>query len=453
MHRILVVEDEPNIRMALRVVLESEGFLVDESAEGSRAMKMLEDEDYSLVILDLKMPGMDGMAFLDATGSLQSRPPVVVISGQATTHEALETVRRGAFDFLEKPIDRSRLLVTVKNAIEHARLMHQRDDLARRLGLEYEMVGTSPSMVEVYRQIERIAPTRGRVLILGESGTGKELVARAIHRHSPVSRGPFVKVNCAAIPPELIESELFGHEKGAFTGAVHRRRGMFELAHSGTIFLDEVGDMSLMVQAKLLRVLQTGEFTRVGGEKTVKVDVRVIAATNKDLEAMVREGTFREDLYFRLSVLQIRVPPLRDRREDIPVLVDAFVDEFCREYGLRPKEVEPKVMDVLQSYSWPGNVRELKNLVERMVILSDEHITLRHLPPGFSSQPVSPSDLSSYSHMTLREFRQEMERRFIVMKLDENEWNITRTAEQLGMERTNLHKKIKALGLERSKKD
>ncbi len=450
--RILIVDDERNIRTALRFVLEDEDYEVLDVSDAESALTLLAREPIELVLLDLKMKGMGGM---DCLRQLQERfpdqkgPLVIVISGQATTAEAMETVKMGAFDFLEKPLDRSRVLVTIKNALQHRQLLEDHDSLVGALSERYKMIGQSRCMMDLYRQIEKIAPTKGRILILGESGTGKELVARAIHDHSLLAKKPFVKVNCAAIPPELIESELFGHEKGAFTGAVSRKIGLFELANGGTIFLDEVGDMSLSAQAKVLRVLQSGELQRVGGETTITVDVRVIAATHRELEAMVREGAFREDLFFRLSVLPLFIPPLRDRAEDIPLLVKGFIRSFCKEYGFREKSVDSKVLQILSEHQWPGNVRELKNQVERMVILSGDHIGVKDLPFDYVKKGPPEFDLKSFSHLSLREFKNETERAFILMKLEESDWNISRAADLLGLERTNLHKKIKQYELTR----
>jgi DNA-binding NtrC family response regulator len=346
----------------------------------------------------------------------------------------------GAFDFLEKPLDRARVLLSVRNALERRTLAREVSELRARLG-EGELLGRSEAIRTLKQQIAKAAPTRGRILIHGESGTGKELVARAVHRQSPLAGRPFVKINCAAIPSDLIESELFGHEKGAFTGAVTRRRGVFEAADGGTLLLDEIGDMSASAQAKVLRVVQTGELVRVGGEETVKVDVRVIAATNKDLEKAVRDGEFREDLYFRLNVIPLKVPPLRERREDIPLLAQAFVESACHENGFREKSIEPAAMDRMCAWSWPGNVRELKNTVERAVIFSAESIGANDLPDEM--RPLA----NASEQVTLREFREQVERDFIQRKLEQHGWNVSRTAEALGIERTNLHRRLRAWGL------
>jgi two-component system, NtrC family, nitrogen regulation response regulator NtrX len=449
-YRILIIDDEKNIRTALRMVLEGEDYDIVEADTAEKGIQLLTEEEISLVLLDLKLPGMSGLDALKVIGEKFKRdeaPVVIVISGQATTSEAMETVKRGAFDFIEKPLERSRILVTIQNALEHKNLLFERENLVAQLAEKYEMIGNSPVMMDLYRQIEKIAPTKGRVLITGESGTGKELIARAIHGNSSLSKKPFVKVNCAAIPPELIESELFGHEKGSFTGATNRKYGMFEQASNGTIFLDEIGDMSLSAQAKVLRVLQSGEFSRVGGEKTIVVNVRVIAATNRDLSAMVKEGSFREDLYFRLSVLPIKVPELRERNEDIGLLTRGFVRLFCEEYGFKEKTIAPKVIEVLKEHNWPGNVRELKNQVERMVILSSENIGIKDLPFDYIQKHLPEFSLKTFSHLSLKHFKQEMEKSFIKMKLIEFDWNITKASESLGLERTNLHKKIKSFKL------
>ncbi|MBN2724782.1 MAG: sigma-54-dependent Fis family transcriptional regulator [Deltaproteobacteria bacterium] len=450
-HKILIIDDEKNIRTALRMVLEGEGYFVIEADSAEKGLQILDSTPgISLVLLDLKLGGMSGMEALDIIHRKSSpgyAPLVIVISGQATTSEAMETVKKGAFDFLEKPLERSRILVTIQNALEHRNLLDQRDNLASQLADRYEMIGKSPVMLALFQQIEKVAPTKGRILITGESGSGKELVARAIHKNSTLMDKSFVKVNCAAIPPELIESELFGHEKGSFTGALSRKTGLFELADGGTIFLDEIGDMSLSAQAKVLRVLQSGELLRVGGEKPVYVDVRVIAATNRSLEEMVREGSFREDLFFRLSVIPVRTPALRERREDIPLLVEGFVNTFCEEYGLRRKTIDQKAVEVLKEHKWPGNVRELKNQVERMVILSGDIIGVKDLPHDFVQNYLPEFDLQQFSHLSLKQFKSEMEKAFITMKLKECDWNITRAAEVMGLERTNLHKKVRSYNL------
>jgi DNA-binding NtrC family response regulator len=452
---VLVVDDEKNIRRALRMVLEAEGFAVAEAESAEDALKVLEAEPVDLGIFDVRLPGMDGLALLARARELWRDLPVVVISGHAETPDVVEAMRRGASDFFSKPVDRERVVVSVRNALarraleEKVQVLQARD---RRFG--DEMLGESPAMRRLREDIAKVAPTSGRVLVLGESGTGKELVAQEVHRQSRRAGGPFVKVNCAAIPSELIESELFGHEKGSFSGAASRRRGQFEVAHGGTLFLDEIGDMSLAAQAKVLRTLQTGEVVRVGSERAFAVDVRVVAATNKDLEVEVREGTFREDLYFRLAVVPLRAPPLRERLEDVPLLAERFLQLAVRENGLRPKPVDAEVYARLQQYRWPGNVRELRNVCERMAILSGDRIGAADVPDYVAPRPTAATppgagDLSRYGEVPLRELRDLVERDYILAKLEERDWNVTQTAQALGIERTNLHKKMKQHGLRR----
>src|SRR5687768_3084003 len=386
---ILIVDDEKNIRRTLRMVLESEGHVVHEAGSIAEAQAVLDREAVDLILLDVKLGEDNGLDLLrtlkargeDGMSSRTSEIPVVMISGHATIEDAVSATRLGAFDFMEKPLDRHRVVVTARNALERRKMWKEVHDLRRAVDARWELLGNASVMQDLRRQIAKVAPTRSRVLITGESGTGKELIARAIHRNSAVSAGAFVKVNCAAIPPELIESELFGHERGAFTGAIAKKRGLFEVADGGPIFLDEIGDMALSAQAKVLRVLQTGEFTRVGGEKSLRTDCRVVAATNRDLEQMVKDGQFREDLFFRLNVVPIRSPGLRERADDIPMMVEAFVRECCDENGFAYKPVDDDVYPRLKSYDWPGNVRELRNVVERLVIMSDDVIRERDLPP------------------------------------------------------------------------
>ncbi|MBX3160207.1 MAG: sigma-54-dependent Fis family transcriptional regulator [Deltaproteobacteria bacterium] len=449
------------------MVLEGEGHVVHEAGSIAEAETVLGREAVDLILLDVKLGDDNGIDLLrtlksrgeDGMSSRTSDIPVVMISGHATIDDAIAATRLGAFDFMEKPLDRGRVVVTARNALERRRMAREMQIL-RRADARFELLGSTSVMNDLRRQIAKVAPTRSRVLITGESGTGKELIARAIHRNSAVSAGAFVKVNCAAIPPELIESELFGHERGAFTGAVAKKRGLFEVADGGTIFLDEIGDMALPAQAKVLRVLQTGEFTRVGGEKSLRTECRVVAATNRDLEQMVKDGQFREDLYFRLNVVPIRSPELKERADDIPLLVESFVRECCDENGLGYKPVDEPVLERLKQYDWPGNVRELRNVVERLVIMSDEVIREKDLPPYLGgprpgsgatrqSGPQTAIDLGRYAGKSLREFREEVESEFIRIRLAEFEWNISRTAQALGIERTNLHKKLRALGIHR----
>ena len=463
---ILIVDDEKNIRRTLRMVLEGEGHVVHEAGSIVEAEAVLGKNPVDLILLDVKLGDDNGLDLLrtlkargeDGLASNVGEIPVVMISGHATIEDAVAATRLGAFDFMEKPLDRNRVMVTARNALERRKMWREVHDLRRAVDARWELLGNTPVMADLRRQIAKVAPTRSRILITGESGTGKELIARAIHRNSTVSAGPFVKVNCAAIPPELIESELFGHERGAFTGAVAKKRGLFEVADGGTIFLDEIGDMALTAQAKVLRVLQTGEFTRVGGEKSLRTDCRVVAATNRDLEQMVKDGSFREDLFFRLNVVPIRSPNLSERPDDVPLLVESFVRECCDENGFAYKPVDEAVYRRLEQYDWPGNVRELRNVVERLVIMSDEVVREKDLPPYLggprppgarSTGPQTAIDLGKYAGKSLREFREEVETEFIRIRLAEFDWNISRTAQALGIERTNLHKKLRALGIHR----
>ena len=458
---ILVVDDEKNIRRTLRMVLEGSGFHTLEAGSAEDALQQLDTNDIDLVILDVRLPKMSG---IEALSKIRSKPetrklPVLMVSGHASVAEAVQAVQLGATDFFEKPLDRDRVLVTVRNALQTWQLQRELQQLRADVEHRYEMIGESPVMGALFAQLEKVAPTNGRVLISGESGTGKELIARAIHRLSPRADKPFIKVNCAAIPSELIESELFGYERGAFTGAQGRKRGMFELANEGTLFLDEIGDMSASAQAKVLRALQSGEISRVGSEKAIAVDVRVLAATNKDLELEVQEGRFREDLFFRLNVVPIVSPPLRERHSDIRLLAQGFLRDFCLENGLRNKPIDGDVLSALAERPWPGNVRELRNVVERMAILSGDRITLEDLPEeGVLSQgrreSASPSDFPSSvdeggERLTLREYRGRAEKEYILSTLDEVGWNISRAATILGVERTNLHKKMRSYGIRR----
>ena len=458
---ILVVDDEKNIRRTLRMVLEGSGFNTLEASSAEQCLEMLESNEVDLLILDVRLPKMSGIEALEKIRNVPEtrRLPVLMVSGHASVAEAVQAVQLGATDFFEKPLDRDRVLVTVRNALQTWQLQREVEQLRAGVEHRYEMIGESSVIRSLFAQVEKIAPTNGRVLISGESGTGKELIARAIHRLSPRADKPFVKVNCAAIPAELIESELFGYERGAFTGAQGRKKGVFELANSGTLFLDEIGDMSASAQAKVLRALQSGEISRVGSEKAIAVDVRVLAATNKDLEGEVKDGRFREDLYFRLNVVPILCPPLRERKSDILLLAKGFLREFSVENGLREKPVDDDVFEALAARPWPGNVRELRNVVERMAILSGDRITLDDLPAEgvlregrHESSPHSglPATLDDAGErLTLREYRTRAEKDYILQTLGEVGWNISRAATILGVERTNLHKKIRSYGIRR----
>jgi len=469
---ILVVDDERNIRRTLGLVLRGEGYGVVEAASGEEALlRLTSGEPIDLAIVDLLLPKMSGLALVERIQKDETIGPlpVICISGHATVHDAVTAIKLGARDFFEKPLSRERILVGVQNALTTSRLVQKVVELNALVETRHEMIGQSPAMQRLFKEIDRVAPTKAGVLITGESGTGKELVSRAVHQHSPRKNGPFVKVNCAAIPRELIESELFGHEKGAFTGAQMKKRGFFEQAHGGTLFLDEIGDMDLTAQSKVLRALQSGEVGRVGSEQVMHVDVRVLAATNKDLGRAVANGTFREDLFFRLNVFPIRSPSLRERMEDIRALATFFLATFCRENGLRPKTFDPVAQAALERREWPGNVRELKNAVERAAILSSgDVVTIADLPEDPHSSPFDddtqseapdpigerrssapPPSPDASPRLTLREHRERSERRYIVEVLGSLDWNISRAAVVLGVERTNLHKKIRAYGIKR----
>jgi two-component system, NtrC family, nitrogen regulation response regulator NtrX len=439
---ILIVDDEPAIQSALRGVLEDEGYRVTAVGRGQDALAALGDEAPDLVFLDIWMPGLDGLNTLAELKKVRPDATVVMISGHATIETAVKATRLGAYDFIEKPLSLEKTLLTVTRAIEHARLERENAALRERLRERSQIIGDSPAMRVLREQIATAAPTNGRVLIVGDNGSGKELVARAIHALSTRREHPFIEVNCAAIPEELIESELFGHEKGAFTGAIARRRGRFELADRGTLFLDEIGDMSTKTQAKVLRALEEQAFERVGGRETIKVDVRVIAASNRDLSTLIRDGRFRDDLYYRLNVIPIDVPPLRARKEDIPALVDHFIAVFCAENGKRVKSVSGEALAYFVAYDWPGNVRELRNMVERLVIMAPRDvIDSEDLPAPL--RPKSEVADSEGRERSLREARDNFERAYILAELRTNDWNVTRTAERLGIERSHLYRKIK----------
>ena len=450
--RVLIVDDEPGIRGALSQLLEFEGYEVKAVPTAVDGLKEYERWKPDLVFLDVKMAGIDGIEALKAIRTHDPNAIVVMISGHATIQTAVEATQLGAYDILEKPLDTDRILVTLRNALQHLDLQDENKNLKERIQSRYEIVGRSYAIRAVIDKIEKVAATPARVLITGENGTGKELVARAVHSQSPRKEGPFIEVNCAAIPGELIESELFGHMKGSFTGAVSDRPGKFEQADGGTLFLDEVGDMSLAAQAKVLRVLQDGVVTRLGGSKTISVDVRVLAATNKALEAEIAEGRFREDLFYRLNVVPIHVPPLRERREDIPSLVAHFVETLTKREGVAPKAIAPEAVQRLQEMDWPGNVRELRNTIERLLILSGApRITAddvgRLVGGARSGGEVGLGSLLDCK--TFEEFKHAAERAFLLGKLREYDWNVSETARGLDMPRSNLYKKIERYGLTR----
>lgn len=445
--RILVVDDEPGIRQSLSGALEDDGYSVEAVENGEACLEALGRAEFELVLLDIWLPGMDGMEVLSRVQEIPfaERPLVVMISGHANIEGAVKATKLGAFDFLEKPLSLEKISVAVKNALDHRRLALENRSFRADRDSRYRIIGGSVSMKALRQQLALMAGTNGRVLIYGESGTGKELVAHAIHAQSPRVNEPFVEVNCAAIPEELIESELFGHIKGSFTGAVEDKTGKFQKADSGTLFLDEVGDMSLRTQAKVLRALEEQRFEPVGAAQSAQVDVRVVAATNKHLEEEIERGNFREDLFYRLNVIPFFVPPLRDRREDIPLLADHFLREFTTAYGRRPKELTAEAYRALTDHHWPGNVRELKNLIERIVILNPQvRVDARHIP---LTPPRRPSDGSQGRFGSLQEVREAVEREYILKKLEEANGNVTRTAELLGLERSNLYRKMKTLGI------
>ncbi len=441
MSRILIVDDEESIRRSLAGILSDEGFETDEAVDGEAALARIRDgSPPDAVLLDIAMPGRDGVEVLEEVRQSWPHLPVVMMSGHGTIETAVRATQLGAFDFIEKPLSIEKLLLVLRHALERSRLELENRVLRAESLRAHEILGGSEPIRRLKEQIQVAAPTNGWVLITGENGTGKELVARNLHLLSERREGPWVDINCAAIPKELIESELFGHEKGAFTGAIAQKRGKFELADRGTIFLDEIADMSLRTQAKILRILQEHKFERVGGTETIEVDVRVIAATNKSLEKEIQNGSFREDLYYRLNVIPFHVPPLRERRQDIPILVRAFVAEFCGEAGTKPKEITPRAMNLLQAYPWPGNVRELRNLIERLVLMTPGP---RIKPENLPDEIRSGERREEAEGQTLEGARRAFERDFLLARLRENEWNISRTAEGIGMARESLSRKLR----------
>ena len=449
---ILVVDDETSILQSLEGILKDEGFDVSIAESGLEALGKIEEVMPDLVLLDIWMPGLDGIETLEKIKNLYPALQVIMMSGHGNIETAVKATKVGAYDYIEKPLSLEKLLLSIHNALAHSRLTEEVHFLKEKEMKKHDLVGKSRTMVELKEQIRIVAPTNAWVLISGENGTGKELVAHTIHRLSRRSRNPMVEVNCAAIPEDLIESELFGHEKGAFTGASTMRKGKFDSAHEGTIFLDEIGDMSLKAQSKTLRILQEQKFERVGGTKTIRVDVRVIAATNKDLEEEIKKGAFREDLYFRLNVIPMRVPSLKERVEDIPRLVKEFVSEFALSAKVEPKAFPSETFELLKKYDWPGNVRELKNLIERLMIMTPgDVITQKDIPAPFnqSAKTMRVGMAPGFGSDSLKEAKGEFEKAFIEEKLNEYNGNISQTAEAIGIERSNLHKKIKQYKLGR----
>ncbi len=452
-HSVLIVDDELGIRQSLTNVLEDEGYEVESVASGEECLEALTRKRFALVLLDIWLPGMDGLQTLEKIQALEEPPTVIMISGHGTIETAVRATKLGAFDFIEKPLSIEKTLLTLQHAVEQLNLAAQNRQLQEELHGQYRILGESVPMKALRQQIALAAPTTGRVLIYGESGVGKELVAHALHQSGSRAERPFVEVNCAAIPEELIESELFGHLKGSFTGAVEDKTGKFEQADGGTLFLDEIGDMSLRTQSKVLRVIEEQRFTPVGSGSNRVVDVRIIAATNKNLQEEIQKGNFREDLFYRLNVIPFYVPALREHAEDIPILANHYLKAFARSYGRKPKHFSESAMECLIRYRWPGNVRELRNLVERLVIMvPGSRIERRHLPPAvFHDHAKSAASDSALAPVqgfsTLHEARAAYERDYILRKLEENRGNVSRTAEVLGLERSHLYRKMKSLGI------
>jgi two-component system, NtrC family, nitrogen regulation response regulator NtrX len=451
MPNILVIDDEKPIRDALSNILTAEMYQVDIAENGKKGLEMIQEHTYDAILCDIKMPGLDGMEVMAKATEITPETPFILISGHGSIELAVEAVRKGAYDFISKPPDLNRLLITLRNAVDKNNLVIETKVLKRKISKTREIVGDTPAISKIKDTIAKVAPTDARVLITGENGSGKELVARWIHEKSNRSNAPIIEVNCAAIPSELIESELFGHEKGAFTTAIKQRIGKFEQAHGGTLFLDEIGDMSLSAQAKVLRVIQEGILQRVGGDKSVSVDVRIIAATNKNLPEEIEKGNFRMDLYHRLSVIVIHVPSLNERKDDIPVIADKFLKEICEENGVK-KTFASDALDELKNVNWSGNVRELRNVVERLVILSDSKITKDDvIAYSNPSTPVSKTNnLFVDKHDKFQDFKDFAEAMFLDAKLKKNNWNVAKTAVEIDIQRSHLYNKIDKYGLKRS---
>lgn len=465
MAKILIVDDERAIRNTLREILEYEDYLVEDVDNGIDGLELIKNKDFDLVLCDIKMNKMDGMEVLGEGLALKPDLPFIMISGHGTIETAVEASKKGAYDFISKPPDLNRLLITVRNALERGNLVTETKVLKRKVSKVREILGNSPAIGKIKDTISRVAPTEARVLVTGANGSGKELVARWLHEKSNRSNAPLIEVNCAAIPSELIESELFGHEKGSFTSAVKQRIGKFEQASGGTLFLDEIGDMSHSAQAKVLRALQENKITRVGGEKEIEVDVRVIAATNKDLLKEIENGNFRMDLYHRLSVILIHVPPLTERKDDIPVIAQSFCEEICNEYGMPVKKFSDGAIEALKSLPWTGNIRELRNMVERLIILSDKVITEGDVrtfanpsgpetPVAFNGSPSQSSPQLQTSNFdqfaSFQEYKDNAEKEYIKYKLEKNNWNVSKTADDIDIQRSHLYSKIEKYGLKRT---
>jgi len=453
---ILVVDDSPNIRLTLKDLLTDEGYRVQTVETGEAALQQISEEHFDAMLLDIKLPGMDGLATLKKIGQIQPALKVIMISGQADFQTAVQATKLGAYNFLEKPLQPEKVLLELKNIFDRQKMETEMRRLKNIVDLDYQMIGTSPAMQVLRREIELAAPSEGRILIYGENGTGKELVAREIHRKSLRADKPFVKVNCAAIPKELIESELFGHQKGAFTGAISSKIGVFEEANGGTLLLDEIGDMALETQAKLLRVLQENEFIRVGGTQAIPFDVRIITATNKDLKKLIADNLFREDLFFRINVIPIRVPPLSLRKADVPLLVHHFITAYCQKNGKPIKEITEEALLPLMNYHWPGNIRELKNVIERLVIMSDNSVltiqNVKALLPEIANAPenkilMQTNQAEVNETLSLKEQMEHFENQLLQYYYLKLNGNVTRVAEKLKTDRANLHRKLKKYGI------
>lgn len=454
MAKILIIDDEEVILSTLKEILEYEDYEVETAKNGLEGLEMIQREQYDVVLCDIKMPKMDGIEVLEKGLALKSDIQFIMISGHGTIETAVEATKKGAFDFIEKPPDLNRMLISIRNAMEKTNLVAETKVLKRKISRTREIIGKSHVMEKIQETIARVAPTEARVLVTGSNGTGKELVAKWIHEKSGRCNGPLVEVNCAAIPSELIESELFGHEKGSFTGAFKQRIGKFEQAHEGTLFLDEVGDMSLAAQAKVLRALQEHKITRIGSDKQINVNVRIIAATNKDLLQEIEKGNFREDLYHRLSVILIHVPPLNERREDIPLLVHEFLREISDEYGTPQAQIQDTALQALLHLEWTGNVRELHNVIERLVILSNGVITEQDVLDYAIPQRKKAKGSSVYDEFDkFQDFKDHVEKQFILKKLEDNGWNISKTSELIGIQRSHLYNKMEKYGIARSGED
>ena len=450
MPNILVIDDEAPIRETLKEILEYESFDVTLAENGEKGWQLIQKNDFDVVLCDVKMPGIDGVALLERVQALKPNMPMIMISGHGNVEMAIESTRKGAFDFITKPPDLNRLLITLRNAIDRSNLVVETTHLKRKVAKTFDIIGETPAITKIKDTIEKVAPTEARVLITGENGTGKELVARWLHERSTRANQPLIEVNCASIPTELIESELFGHEKGSFTSAIRQRIGKFEQAHGGTLFLDEIGDMSLAAQAKVLRAIQEGRISRVGGDKEIKVDVRIVAATNKNLLEEIEHGRFRMDLYHRLSVILIHVPTLNERVDDIPLIAHKFLDEICAENGFPRKDFTVDGYSALKEVNWTGNIRELRNVIERLVILSGKAITgddvfMYSNPAQRGSDPFGVVD----DYKTLQEFRDWAEKVFIERKLIQNHWNVAKPAAEIDIQRSHLYNKIDKYSLKR----